>query len=781
MRTKKRLFSILLSFAIALGSITSIIIPAFAAEAAQTGENGYMKFFVGTLAYKYQGFSVQGKNGDSWLSTTFGDEGFESAIRVDGTTQKFDSFAYGKEYTTGNVIAYITARLQDQKAYIDYTIINNNNTEKTVNIGSYGDVQIGSNDYAPVSAIDAGSILMTDGTNEFRLIPGSGDPFTTTWYGGYSYAGSKVFEDLDPKNPITNLDSGIAWSWTITIPANGTVKKTAILSAGAATTFTIRYNANGGSGTMTPTGAEYNTTVKLKKNEFAKEGYQFAGWDTNSAGTTVVYEDEAEITMPNTDTTLYAVWKNNPDITATATGFEGTYDGESHGITVNVTDPASGAVIKYGKTEGTYDLDSSPAITNVADSPLTVYFKVTAEGYKDYTGSAIVTISKKAASVKAKDQNIKIGDTVPDLSSPVLDTHYTVTGLVGEDKLTTDPTLAYSAAPDNTKAGTYTITPSGASAGDNYTISYETGTLTISNKQIQTITAEDVTVIYEDVTVIYGDKDKKITATTTGDGKLSYAVKSGDAVTVDKDTGALTIVEAGNAVITVTASETDTYAQATKDVTVTVAEEEKKPQQLAVKLTHYKDDGSYGVPSDIGETVWKLNFTLSLNDEEYSSAETAELAVKPGEKEQTITVLFPAELDMAKLSNDYKVTVSGYETTVKADIFISESAGSQDVPRYAVSIGDPSFINDEDGNVVLTLKVKWSGGKPQPKPEVIKVYALPEDEVGAYRLNDDGTKEYLLFHTYAICMNYLGSDELCRGYERCFHKESPYVNPFVKP
>ena len=22
--------------------------------------------------------------------------------------------------------------------------------------------------------------------------------------------------------------------------------------------------------------------------------------------------------------------------------------------------------------------------------------------------------------------------------------------------------------------------------------------------------------------------------------------------------------------------------------------------------------------------------------------------------------------------------------------------------------------------------------------------------------------------------------KLCRGYERCFHKENPYVNPFVK-
>ena len=66
---------------------------------------------------------------------------------------------------------------------------------------------------------------------------------------------------------------------------------------------------------------------------------------------------------------------------------------------MTVTDPSSGATIKYGKTAGTYDLDASPTITNVVDSPLTVYFKVTADGYKDYTGSATVTISAKEESV----------------------------------------------------------------------------------------------------------------------------------------------------------------------------------------------------------------------------------------------------------------------------------------------------------------------------------------------------------------------------------------------
>ena len=73
------------------------------------------------------------------------------------------------------------------------------------------------------------------------------------------------------------------------------------------------------------------------------------------------------------------------------------YDGDAHGITVSVTDPAGGAVIKYGTEEGLYSLDASPSITDVGESPLTVYYQVAAEGYHTVTGSATVTIMKASA------------------------------------------------------------------------------------------------------------------------------------------------------------------------------------------------------------------------------------------------------------------------------------------------------------------------------------------------------------------------------------------------
>jgi len=82
-------------------------------------------------------------------------------------------------------------------------------------------------------------------------------------------------------------------------------------------------------------------------------------------------------------------------ISATATGYSGKYDGKAHGITVKVTDPSSGAAVRYGTVEGTCDKTTSPEYTEVGT--YTVYYEVTAEGYKTLTGQAVVEIKEADA------------------------------------------------------------------------------------------------------------------------------------------------------------------------------------------------------------------------------------------------------------------------------------------------------------------------------------------------------------------------------------------------
>ena len=77
-----------------------------------------------------------------------------------------------------------------------------------------------------------------------------------------------------------------------------------------------------------------------------------------------------------------------------------------------------------------------------------------------------------------------MGSTAPDLTKPELDKDYTVSGLIGEDQLTTLPTLTYDpATPDMSKTGdAAAIKADDASAGDNYDITYVAGKLTVTSR-----------------------------------------------------------------------------------------------------------------------------------------------------------------------------------------------------------------------------------------------------------------------------------------------------------
>ena len=75
-------------------------------------------------------------------------------------------------------------------------------------------------------------------------------------------------------------------------------------------TYTIVFNANGGSGTMSNMSCTYDQSYNLTKNIFTKEKYIFTGWATSVDGE-IVYQDQESIknlTEAKNIITLYAVW-----------------------------------------------------------------------------------------------------------------------------------------------------------------------------------------------------------------------------------------------------------------------------------------------------------------------------------------------------------------------------------------------------------------------------------------------------------------------------------------
>lgn len=109
-----------------------------------------------------------------------------------------------------------------------------------------------------------------------------------------------------------------------------------------------------------------------------------------------------------TPTAQYTLTVIPAAMTVTTSGYNGSYDGQAHGISVSAPD---GATITYGTTAGTYNLNASPTYTDAGT--YTVYYQVTKPNFITVTGSETVTISKADVTLRYVDYvfTAKIGET----------------------------------------------------------------------------------------------------------------------------------------------------------------------------------------------------------------------------------------------------------------------------------------------------------------------------------------------------------------------------------
>lgn len=159
-------------------------------------------------------------------------------------------------------------------------------------------------------------------------------------------------------------------------------------------TYTVVYNANGGSGTMSDSTHIYGVAKALNANKFTRTGYKFLGWSTSATATTATYTDKQSVkNLTSTDggkVTLYAVWQKNTVPQNPSTSF-----------TFNIQEPSiteirnKDGIILYTKVEGklpdgsrvewTWDNDNFEVIKN-DDGTITVI----AENNGDTTITATV-------------------------------------------------------------------------------------------------------------------------------------------------------------------------------------------------------------------------------------------------------------------------------------------------------------------------------------------------------------------------------------------------------
>ena len=323
------------------------------------------------------------------------------------------------------------------------------------------------------------------------------------------------------------------------------------------TTFTFNGSAQAPTATATGTvnGDEISVTVTVS----AKSGSSLTGGNAVNVGN---YTAEAagltgskngNYKLPDANTCDFSIGEAGMG-EITVTGWNNTYDGAAHGITVN---QPSGATVKYRTAaSGEYNLTENPTFTDVCDQ--TVYYQVTKSGYTPVTGSAKVTINKAALTVTANNKEITYGEAPANNG-------VTYSGFVGtEGASVLGGTLAYDY--DYTQygnVGDYNITPKGLTSG-NYDITFVKGTLKVNAQNISSATVNITPLSY-----VYDGTAKEPTVTVVLGGKTLTADTDYDVEFSDNTTpGTATVTVTGKGNYTGTATGNFTINAVTVNVSV---------------------------------------------------------------------------------------------------------------------------------------------------------------------------------------------------------------------
>lgn len=149
----------------------------------------------------------------------------------------------------------------------------------------------------------------------YNLTLNKGTGVSTIYYkvnGASSYTSTTTNKTLSVNRGTTYYYYGVPQtgytmnSCTSSSPCSGTMTSSVTKTLTASRkTYTISYNANGGTGAPSSQTKTYGITLTLSNTKPVKIGYPFLGWTINSSGTGTLYQPGGSFTT-NANTTLYA-------------------------------------------------------------------------------------------------------------------------------------------------------------------------------------------------------------------------------------------------------------------------------------------------------------------------------------------------------------------------------------------------------------------------------------------------------------------------------------------
>ena len=157
----------------------------------------------------------------------------------------------------------------------------------------------------------SGSYTQTSG---YSVLITSIDYGTTYYYYGTASSGYTMDSCTSSSPCSVRITSDI----TRTLSASSSSSGGSSSGGSSTKTYTVNYNANGGSGAPSSQTKYEGTNLTLSSTIPTRSGYTFKGWNTSSSATSVQYYSGDTYTA-NASVTLYAVWEANSSSTKTYT------------------------------------------------------------------------------------------------------------------------------------------------------------------------------------------------------------------------------------------------------------------------------------------------------------------------------------------------------------------------------------------------------------------------------------------------------------------------------
>ena len=330
---------------------------------------------------------------------------------------------------------------------------------------------------------------------------------------------------------ITSPDVG-TYNYKVTCVVSDVNKENGAASVEASGTMTLSIAANTG---LIVSGNNYTG-----KYDGASHGEAATA---NVDGATIEYSTDNGATWTDTVPTIKDVGEINVTVKASMANYSdatATYTLKVTPRTVTLTsetaskpydgDPLTRPVVTVtgdGFVDGEVtDIKATGSVTNVSEGSVTntiVYTttdKFVEDNYNITKAEGKLSITPLAVTVTAKDYTKYVGEKDPAFEA-------TVTGTINND------TVSYTISREKGEtAGTYSITPAGAEAQGNYTVTYNAGTLTINRRPYIPPVNPPIT---DKITVeITGNSDSVVYDGTEHSVK-DYTVKISDSRYTEKD------------------------------------------------------------------------------------------------------------------------------------------------------------------------------------------------------------------------------------------------------